>query len=378
MAALELHLVAPVSAIRKRPRLAKMVPVFLEMGYAVWLHGWERLQGECRDFAWTGSQVHEAPILRGGGYVSRKARAMYPLWMIVVFLHVLKLGRKKIFFCLGWESAFPALLASKLTSSTVVFDDADRFSLLLRLPGPAHRLLVALERWTSRNCLAHLVPEWSRYEWHHSGMKLLRNTPTTLDFQRAQEIAPPRPTADFVVYVNGWLGETRGAPIFLDLMQRLVDHNPRIKMIAAGWTDCDAGRKLFQLPNVRFDGELSTEAALALYHSCDVVLTYYDPDVTINRRAASNKWGDCIFLGKPFIVNFEVETARPLITLGYGYAIPYKDVDGLLALVETLAANSITEAIAPCTRGDDHARLEYQPFDQAIRGIVEQLALTNL
>lgn len=365
-----LHLIAPVSAIRKRPRLAKMVPVFLARGYRVRLHGWLRKPGEMKEFAWPDARVRESAILRGGGYVTRRARAMYPLWMIVVFLRVLTLGRNRLLFCLGWESAFPALLAAGLTGSKVVFDDADRFSMLLRLPGPLHFLLVALERWTSRRAAVHLVPGWSRYEWRHPRMFLLRNTPTTADFRRAREIASPRPDADLVLYVNGWIGHTRGAPVFLDLMRRLAGQERCIVMIAAGWTDCEAGHALFALPNVDFKGELPTDQALALYHACDAVLTYYDPSVPINRQAESNKWGDCIFLSKPFIVNSEVETARDLVQRGYGHAVAYSDTDALLALVGRLA-DGRREA------GVTAAAADYKPFDTAIDEMMENLAGRN-
>ena len=373
MDASELHLIAPVSAVRKRPRLAKMVPVFLALGKNVRLHGWERIRGECREFAWPDDRVSEAPILRGGGYVSKRARAMYPLWMLVVFLRVLTLGRRKLLFCLGWETAFPALVAAKLTRSTVIFDDADRFSMVLRLPAPAHKVLVALEYWASRHAQAHLVPGWTRYSFRHPGMKLLRNTPTTADFEHARQTASTRPDAELVLYVNGWIGQTRGAPIFLELMRRLAQRQRRIVMIAAGWTDCDAGHALFKQPNVHFYGELPTDAALALYHASDVVLTYYDPEVPINRHAESNKWGDCIFLGKPFIVNSEVETARTLVEDGYGYLIAYRDVDGLLAMVEGLAEHRGTDLDMQVERSGTEVANGYQPFDIAIRQIFAEM-----
>lgn len=352
-----------------------MVPVFLDMGLRVRLHGWERKAGERYAFAWPDGRVREQSILRGGGYVSRLARAMYPIWMVVVFFRALTLGRRKLLFCLGWESAFPALLAAKLTGSRVIFDDADRFSMLIRLPAPAHWLLVRLERWVSTGSAVHVVPGWSRYDFRHPGMKLLRNTPSTPDLERAKQIAPERPDADFVLYVNGWIGETRGASVFLALMRRLQTSASRTVMLAAGWTDCPAGNELFSLPNVQYKGELSTDAALALYHSCDLVLTYYDPAVAINRQAESNKWGDCILLGRQFVVNAEVETARSLIESGFGHAVPYHDIDALEQLVLTLARQR--QDIPADNRMMDRTATkppkDYQPFDSAIRDILADL-----
>jgi glycosyltransferase involved in cell wall biosynthesis len=290
---------------------------------------------------------------------------MYPIWMLMVFLRVLTLGRRRVLFCLGWESAFPALLASKLTGSTVIFDDADRFSMLVKLPGPLHRILVRLEEWTSRNSAVHLIPGWSRYDFRHGRMKLLRNTPTSSDFHAAKAAPAERPDADIVLYVNGWIGETRGAPIFLELMQRFLAKGTHVVLIAAGWTDCDAGRTLFKMPNVRFMGELSTEQALALYPACDAVLTYYDPAVPINRQAESNKWGDAIFLGRPFIVNSEVETAAPLVAQGFGFAVPYHDIDALVELVDRLPAIARERNFDDVVPPDD-----FLPFERAIQSVL--------
>lgn len=363
-----IYVIAPGSAIRKRTRLAKMIPVFLSEGHRVNFIGWERLNGEREQFAWHDERVSEQSILKGGGYVSKAARAMYPLWMLAVFFKVLFLGRNKLLFCLGWETAFPALLATFFTGSRIVFDDADRFSMIIRLPGPAHRLLTGLERWTSYRALAHLVPGFTRYEWHHPRMMLLRNTPTTQDFARARELGRERVAGDYVLYVNGWIGETRGASVFLELMKRLRERRPGVKMIAAGWTDCDAGRELFTMPNVTFHGELPPDEALALYYVSDVVLTYYDPAVPINRKAESNKWGDCIFLDKPFIANSEVETARGLCDNGFGFGVAYHDIDGLVGLVERLASASGAEVVE--SPGREQIRAEYLPFDVVIRRIL--------
>jgi glycosyltransferase involved in cell wall biosynthesis len=350
-----------------------MVPVFLSQGYLVELLGWERVKGECHAHAWRSEDVSEKPILRGGGYVTRLARLMYPLWMLVVFWRVIFLGRRKFLFCLGWETAFPASLAACLTGSRVVFDDADRFSMILRLPAPAHSLLIALERWTSHQADIHLVPGWTRYEWRHPKMILLRNTPTTDDFARARELIPQQLDADFVIYANGWIGETRGAPVFLELMQRLHDTYPRIKLIAAGWTNSESGRQLFAMPNVHYYGEVPTHHALALYHICDVVLTFYDPTVPINRQAESNKWGDCVFIGKPFIVNTEVETARSLVERGVGYSVPYNDVDALLSLILRLSRRD--EKLCSSLLTDKRIITEYQPFDISI---LSALKIMNL
>ena len=124
-----LAVIAPLSTIARRARLKKMMPVLEAKRLAPVFYGWERVKGEARDDNQT---VEERIILRGGGNNTWQARLMYPLWMLAVFLLALRLGRRTDLFCLGWETAFPALIASRLTGARVIFDDADRFSLIVQ------------------------------------------------------------------------------------------------------------------------------------------------------------------------------------------------------------------------------------------------------
>ncbi|MNL40770.1 hypothetical protein D3C87_1631410 [compost metagenome] len=108
-------------------------------------------------------------------------------------------------------------------------------------------------------------------------------------------------------------------------------------MHIAGRVDSADGEALIKQPNVIFYGELPQREALAIYAASDVVLTYYDPRIEINKDAESNKWGDCIYFGKPFVVNKEVRTAEFFVDSGAAWSVPYADVEGLINLLSQLA-----------------------------------------
>lgn len=364
---MQFAVIAPFSTIARRSRLTKMMPVLKAKGLAPIFYGWERVVGEAQ-----GSEdkvVEERIILRGGGNNTRRARLMYPLWMVAVFWLTLRLGRRANLFCLGWETAFPALIASRFTGARVIFDDADRFSLIISLPRPLHRLVQALERWTSRRVDLHIVPSFARYEWRGQNMMVLRNVPVRSDYERARGKKAQTSTAGLVVYVNGWFGETRGGPIFIEMMKKAADRNLPIRMILAGRLAGPACEKLAAQPNVEYRGKLELVEALKLYREADLVLTYFDPAIPINRLAESNKWGDCVFLDVPFIVNSEVETAASFVRAGGAMTVPYHDVDGLLELLAPLAEQPAR--LAPYRNALRHLEEEYQPFDTAFGVLID-------
>src|SRR5690606_8437058 len=159
--------------------------------------------------------------------------------------------------CLGWETAFPALLASWFTKSLVVFDDADRFSLVVRLPGPLHRWVQRLERWTSRRSALHLVPGFTRYDWRHERMIALPNSPLREDIALAKANVPSRPDSRLVLYANGWIGETRGAPTFLEALNIALHNDLDVRLVIAGHVTGERASSLIRHPLVHFVGEIT-------------------------------------------------------------------------------------------------------------------------
>jgi hypothetical protein len=362
---------APLSAMRKRTRLAKMARFLEDRGIGVRFLGWERETGELARLAWGGDLVDERAVLRGGGYASRAARLMYPLWMAVVFLRCLTLAKGTVVWCLGWETAFPARIAGAVRGLKIVFDDADRFSMLIRLPGPLQASLVWLERWTSRNCALHIVPGWTRYEWRHAGMVLLRNSPLRADYEHALAIPRHQAGEAVVLYVNGWIAWDTGSNIVMKALDILRDRGVACRLIVAGRVASEDGEALISRPEAEFRGELAQRSALVLYRGCDLALTLYDPRVQINRHAESNKWGDCVFLETPFVVNSEVETATKFVQKGAALSFPYNEPAALADIVESVAKDrGILERVQNNLRA---FKLDYVPFEDQLDVIFAEI-----
>lgn len=349
-----------------------MTQVLLREGCEVHFVGWERVRGEVTSFAWRAAGVEERVALKGGGYSSVTARLMYPLWMLIVFCTVLFRHRGEgILLCLGWETAFPARLATIGADAQIVFDDADRFSMLINFPAPMRKIIEKCEVWTSRSVHRHLVPSFSRYTWKGSNMVSLPNTPLQEDLRGARQRTPGKLTNGFTVYVNGWLGGTRG----IDVIEQILDDErlriANVRFVMAGRVDSENGQRVIEHPRVTYLGEVDQETALSLYHTVDIALTYYDPAVRINRLAEANKWGDCVHFQTPFIVNEEVVTAEKFSKSGAAWACPYWDLEGLVHLLTRLAQDP--QEVETAARSIAAHRESFPPFDVGWGAVVRDI-----
>ncbi|MGH1384894.1 hypothetical protein [Kordia sp.] len=334
-----IKIVAPLSSLSERTRLYKLT-LFLHdtLGYKNIKHvGWERIPGE-REETRFDFEIEKKIILKGGGYGTSKVKGLYFLWLIKTFFYCLKFGKKDIVWALGFESAFPAMMASKIKGFKVVFDDADRFSMIFNFPSIIDKIIRFLEKRTSRGVDFHVVPGAERYDFESKKFYVLKNTPSESQIEKAKEISKNlEKPANFVININGWLGAGRGMNEALQLVNKL--DNDDIKILLIGKLDGEAAETLAKHKNVLYKGKLSNAETLANYFLSDLVLTYYDPKLEINQYAESNKWGDAIKTGIGIIVNEEVKSAKFIKENKLGVIVPYNDIDALVKEIQGLFAN---------------------------------------
>lgn len=319
---------APLSSLSKRTRLFKLVK-FVHANYKFEIHhyAWERIEGESRedqlDF-----EIHKKIMQHGGGY-GGKVKYKYFLWMFVSFFKCLGIKKNDTVWALGFESAFPAMMASKFKGFKVIFDDADRFSLLFNFPKPIKKTIQFFERITSRKVAYHVIPGKERYNFESSRFFILKNMPSQSEIRKAREIFTHKIWGenDIVVNINGWLGKGRGMSTILKVAKQVAGTN--IRFIMVGKLDADEAVEMSKLENVKYIGSVSNAEALSTYLSSDFVFTYYNPNTIINTFAESNKWGDAIKLGIAVIVNREVITAQYLHDAEVTIGLPYDDAEGL-------------------------------------------------
>jgi glycosyltransferase involved in cell wall biosynthesis len=168
------------------------------------------------------------------------------------------------------------------------------------------------------------------------------------------------------IYINGWLSATRGIRTLLEAVSLIKQAGLPIKVIVAGRVACDDAERLVRLKCVENLGMLTNEEALAIYYRSHVAYTYYDPSVSINRLAESQKWTDCWATGTPFICNAEVETVSPYVRASACFTAPYLDSLALAKLVQEL----IREPVRLETARVGLSSMAFKYWDDEMRKVI--------
>lgn len=332
-------IVAPVGRLRKRTRLSKFANLYQNANWSVSFVGWEREDAESASPL--EPDIVTKITLVGGGYSTKGLRRKYVIWIVKTATHLLR-AKPPFVHALGLEGAVAALPLRFLRKDTVlIFDDADRFSMSQRLPGPVQGWFERLERFVSRLSTIHIVPGIGRYPDGIPSTQALvvRNTPSESALREAASMTQGLKKG-FRVLVTGYLGETRGISV-IDRVAELLSDDDQFVFVAAGRTAGESVKRLLGRSNVNYHGEVSNSEALALCADSSIVFTLYDPAVQINQFAEPNKWGDCVAVGVPFIVNEEVRTAKAYVDAGAAVSFPYDNPERAAEILRELARDPL-------------------------------------
>ena len=309
-------------------------------------------------------------LLRGGGRHNVGLLSFYALWILRTFIATLRSADSKTaVFCVGTFSAIGPALASMVTRCRIVFLNIDNVSLSYPMPRLARLICDFIERVIARLSHLHVIPTEMRWCGQTKNLIVVRNTPAFALCERAAAIARERDyqhDGQLTLYVNGWLTETRGAGMILSAIRR---RKANWRLLVAGRLLCAAAEALVHEVGVEYCGVLRLEEALALYHRANLVATFYDPKIPINVMADSNKWYDCLATSVPFVVNYEVLTARPFIESGVCFPLKYGDARGLAELLDHLSENRGCVLTAKAAL----RKYPWKPFEVQFDEVIEKL-----
>lgn len=257
-----------------------------------------------------------------------KKHIEYIIWNIRVFLKLLFRNDDSLCIATGFESALPIYLVSILKRKKYIFDNADNFYQSKNFLSFVKNILLNIERKIINRSIFTIIPDPTRakgYGLEDDKFVILKNFPSEKDFLEAKKSSRIK-THKLVIYLNGWLVETRGLEMiesFLKLLGRDLDLKIKI-----------AGKKnnleeILKCKYVEYLGELSPVESLKNYFDSDLIFTFYDPNIEINKFATPNKWGDCLVTDTIPILNEEIETINDYFPMGGFYKVKYNDGVGL-------------------------------------------------
>jgi glycosyltransferase involved in cell wall biosynthesis len=311
-------------ASRPIPRVTRMMRLFSERGYRPFFVGAFRETGLAEEDTWEGWRVLRVgrafPLLNGrrpdlylrglasfGGSVYRLLEELEP-----VAVHAS-----------DFEAAIPALIYSRLRSVPMIYNIHDNLAQRYPIPRFFRSVLNLLEGLAVRACTAALVPEEFRRAalpaWCRHKVRVVRNTPVDPGYA-------PEPTIDHEhrrrILFAGWLDWGRGIRQLLEL----IDRHPELKLALAGEGEDSICRLAESHPRIEWLGFLSHAGVIDQTRRSGFVAALYDPARLINRFAASNKIAEGLAVGRPVIVNSELEIAGTLRPYGCMVEVPYHEV----------------------------------------------------
>ena len=93
--------------------------------------------------------------------------------------------------------------------------------------------------------------------------------------------------------------------------------------------------------NVEFKGLLSIEESMEWTNKADMIFAFYDPKISINRRASPAKMFDAMMCGTPVLANSESMLVAEIINKEKcGLLVPYEDISAIRQAIEKLKEKS--------------------------------------
>ncbi len=299
---------------RQHVRGRKFISYFSENGYDYHLYFWKRIKGDLI------SDKESTVLLVGGGYGTTKLFGYYLRWVSKVFFHFLfkKLSEESVLFVIDFDSALPIFLVSIFRRRIVyIYDIHDDFALRYNWGRPIKFFISKIDSLVKRTAFKVIHVDENRVRQGDSNYLIIRNTPP--DF-----LAEARPTKkiDGKTFVaSGLLSSGRG----MNSIKRFAISNPQLNFIFAGKVpDNEDYSDLFSLPNCKYLGFIDQESLFnQIYGSCGI-FSMYDPDLEINRRAASNKLFDALMLGIPVISNYGLMSEKFILENEVGVCVSFE------------------------------------------------------
>ena len=284
--------------------------------------GGKREKDRSRSGIWEGFRVDligpPFPLVNGRRLVLYAGAVT--LYGIALFWCLVR-SRPAVIHVSDFEVYWPARAYSLCTGVPLIYNIHDNLSQRYRVWSAIAKVLNFLEGLAARAATVTVVPETFRRDalpaWSRRKVVVVRNAPMDpgcfpLD---------PGNRSDVVLFVGGWIDEGRG----IVALSRLVETSRNIRLRVAGMGDRRTIAELEQHPRVDVLGYVPHSEVIRETARADFVCALYDPGRPINRFAASNKIAESLAVGRPLVINRELEVAKVLAPYRCTVEVDYHD-----------------------------------------------------
>ena len=317
---------------RPPPRVTRMMTVAGQLGFVPLFVGAHRESGSATRSHSDGFEVRR---------IGRPFRRLHGSHPILYLLSVLRFSGALVTFLwhtrpgLVHASDFEVYAAARLYTfvfrARLIYNIHDNLADRYAWPRIGRAVLNLMEGVAVRLSSVTVVPEASRKaalpRWSERSVRVVRNSPIDPGFH------PPPPRGPHVTLLYaGWLDAGRG----IREMARLVSENQAMRLRIAGSGDVNLVQDIAGMPGVSWLGRISHADALRETAACDFVGALYDPRIAINRHAASNKVAEALAIGRPLLINREVEITKLLAPYRCTVLVDYQDSDKAASVLSAI------------------------------------------
>lgn len=334
-------------------RLQKFLRFFIENGDRMTFWGWSR---DGKKAEMEGVDTHY--LLTGGGFGKRsKLFFYYILWTIVVFLKCLRSNLKdKVIIAIDFDSALPVYLASKFKHIDYLYEVYDDFALRYNFPASIKRFVHKKDTQIMRKskCVIHV--DGNRVNFKDCKWIVIENTPTDFFEGKTRDYNE----IDNTFAVIGYFSRQRGVTSILEFAKQ----NPKVKFLVVGrFIEKEDKEAYMSLPNVECHDFMLQNELYKKMGRCCAIFSLYDPNVEINRLAASNKVYDAMMFGIPVITNKEVINSGFIKEHNIGFVIDY-DYNGSW---DCLKSESFIDKVKEMGTNGRNLYLEHYQFTELVK-----------
>ena len=291
---------------RPVPRAVRMMKVAENLGYNSIFCGALRGSEISKNDKWDGFDV----VRVGSNYpfLSGKKFFTYIKYTTIFCFGLYQYFRKskpKLLVASDFEVMLPAILYSRLYKIRLIYNIHDNLSQRYNVPFFIAYILNFFEGIVTLFAESALVPEGFRRDslpsWCQNKIHIVKNTPGDIQY-----IDPPKFEGKIKLFYGGWLDWGRG----IEELIYLSESNSEIELVIAGSGDAEVVSYIKKFNSVKYLGHISHQESLSETAKAHFIPSFYAPSTIINRYSASNKLAESLAIGRPLLVNSEMEIIK--------------------------------------------------------------------